>query len=292
MTPHDPISPGLDEHPAADQLADFAEGTLPFANEQQVRRHLEVCAECDSLIRDLSSYPTLEPPDETYQVDDEELRATLGALRARSLGASPDDRSSEPNDVPVAAPEPEAPQPEAREWRSPPAAVPVDERSVPFAPQRRWQMLAAAAAVLLALSWGWQRGRGFKKLEAEVTELRQQLAATKDELRQPLANVKVARLLAGDDPLRGSTAPTLSLARTGSTVLIQTLEPLPPGRYTGEIRRPSGEVARRIENLEPQPIGLTFFLPAAALEPGDYRLWLLRDGSEVYPTPFELQVAE
>ena len=65
------------QHPAADKLADFAEGTLPFEDVQQIRRHLEVCPECHHLIRDLSSYPALEPPSEPYKVSAEELRTNL-----------------------------------------------------------------------------------------------------------------------------------------------------------------------------------------------------------------------
>ena len=134
---------------------------------------------------------------------------------------------------------------------------------------RRWRPLLAAAVVFLALGWGWQRGIGAKKLQAEVIELRQRLATAEAELRRPWVNVRVARLLAGDDPLRSSSTPPLSLGKTGNVVLIQTPEPLPTGRYTVEIRSPTDEVIHRIEDLEPQKIGLSFFLPSAALEPAN-----------------------
>ncbi len=279
------------EHPSADALADYAVGTLPSEDQQQVRDHLEDCAECHGLVLDLSSYPELEPPDASYRVSDQELRASLGALRARVLEPLPEARRDRSKGA--AAPEPEA--------RSSPqlAPVPVADRAPrrPHSPanepvQRHWQPLLAAAVVLLAFGWGWQRGAGTEKLRAEVAELQNRLSAAESELQRPWVNVRVARLLADDDPLRGSPAPSLSLGRTGSTVLIQTPEPLPAGRYTGEIRGPGGEVVLRIEGLEPQNVGLSFFLPAAALEPGEYRMWLLQGDTEVYPTPFELRVSE
>ena len=296
MTGNDETSPALQgRHPAADELAGFAEGTLAFEDDEQIRRHLEVCAECHGLVRDLSTYPSLEPPDETYRVNEEELRTTLGALRARVL----DSLSSDPAravTVEVAESQPREPRNE------PVARPPASDRPATLTPspsqppdkayqRRRWRPLLAAAVVLLGLGWGWQRGSESKRLLAEVATLRNQLAAAEEYL-QPQVNVKVARLLASDDPVRGTSTPVLTLGKTATTVLIQTPEPLPAGEYIVEIRQPTGEVVLPIQGLEPLTIGLSFFLPPAALEPGEYRIWLLRGSAEIYPKPFELRVPE
>ncbi len=288
----------VEEHPATDELVDYA-AELDRELEPRVRRHLEGCAECRDLVRDLADYPALEPPGEAYRVDEEEVRRTLGALRTQLL--DPANRPPSEPERPAASTVTAWRDEEAFDKLELMAAAAVEpfRDAVPGAVLPSWPTPASSPAIG---AFGWSRASRWVWAAAalvllslgtyhqiRVRDLKFQLADAAAALRQPRANARVVRLFSADNPLRGSVGP---LGDAGVTLAIQPPEPLPPGVYTGEIRNLAGDTVLEISGLEPQAAGLTFYLPPEALPAGDYRVRLIREDGEVWPTSFELQIVE
>ncbi len=249
-------------HPTADELLGYADNELDPEAGKGIRHHLEGCAECRELVEDLAAYPDLEPPGNAYRVDEEELRATLGGLRARLLGSRARQarkEQGEPAKVLAFSP-------------APATAAPGPARAL------RWWSLAAAAVVVLALGWGLDR------------QLR--LSETEALLRQARANAEVVTLFPSDDPMRSPEASAIALGTGGVTVILTPDEPFPPRIFAGEIRSPDGNIVLRITGLEPRAPGIRFYLPPQSLPAGAYRVRLIRDDGEVWPTTFELVLRE
>lgn len=259
------------EHPTAEELVGYGEKTLDPETERRVHRHLKRCRQCRELVRDLAAYPEVEPPGDAYRVGENEMRSTLGTLRARLL------------------------DPRERARFLPSAAAPDPERAklLPFPPRRgtaarrswagRWPHAAVAAVLLLALGWGF---RG----QLEIGNLNRRLAEAEASLRRPRANAEVVKLLPTDNPLRSPEGSGIAPGEAGVTVVLEPDELLPPRVFAAEIRRLDGETVLRIEGLEPRPMGITFYLPPESLPAGEYRVWLIGDDAEVWPKTFELLI--
>ncbi|MCP4659318.1 MAG: zf-HC2 domain-containing protein [bacterium] len=279
------IAAAAQDHPPADELVDYAGGELAPEPAQRLHGHLERCRECRELVGDLTAYPDLEPPGDAYRVDEQEMRHTLGTLRTRLLD-SRNRRPEEPG-------EPDRPAAEAREAEEAPAKLlrfrPASAAGRSPAP---WWSWAAAAVIVLSLGWGLSRQLELSRLESAVENLGSRLSEAEAALRQPRANAAVVGLPATDDPLRSPEVPAVSPGDAGVTLVIQPDEPLPPGEWAAEIRGPDGTTVLRIAGLRPQAVGVTFYLPPKSLPAGEYRVWLTRDGATVWPTTFELAVAE
>jgi len=247
-------------HPTADELLGYADNELDPEAGEGIRNHLEGCTECRELVEDLAAYPDLEPPGDAYRVDEEERRATLGGLRTRLLGSrARQGRAEEGEPAKVLAFSP-----------APATAAPGPARAL------RWWSLAAAAVVVLALGWGLDR------------QLR--LSETEALLRQARANAEVVQLVPSDDRMRSPEASASALGTGGVTVVLEGL--FPTRVFAGEIRSPDGNIVLRIEGLEPRTLGIQFYLPPQSLPAGAYRVRLIRDDGEVWPTTFELVLRE
>ena len=283
MSKADEPTHGGAPHPTVEELLEVAEGTLPLAAEQRVRSHLETCSECDSLVRDLVLYPKLEPPEEAYRVDEAELRSSLGALRARFLelerenesGVVVDDPKKAEPTLDPANPRLESPLVPPKLWR-----------------RSRWDLGIAAAVVLLALAWGGQQWNTVRELRQEIVEIRSQQEAADKRPKELLTNIRVVQVVADGDPRRRLGATTLITGGQGTLVIVQAQEPLPVATYTVEIRRDDGEVELRLEDLQPETIGVSFLLTPEILKPGSYQLWLLQDDQEVHQEPVLFRVVE
>ncbi len=269
-------------HPTADALLGYAEEELVPEIADRVRRHLESCAECQELVQDFAAYPRLEPPGDAYRIAKEEMRATLGELRVRSLISREPTRRQEPGERGRLVSDAQAQEEELSKPMRRQASVPSS---------RRWSW-AAAALIILSSGWGLHRQLAVGRLEGRIETLESRLMEAVAALQGPRANAQVVTLLATDDPLRSPQAWAISPGAAGITAVIQPDKPFPPIGFAGEIRDRDSKTVLRIEGLEPRPAGILFYLPPGSLAPGDYQVWLIRDDGEVWPTTYELPISE
>lgn len=263
-----------ERHPAADDLLKLADGELTPDLAARLDRHLEGCSECRELVRDLAAFPDLAAAGEGARIGPEELRANLGELRARTLAEEIALHGAETGPERAATP--------PRRGAAPAATIRVR------LPRGSGPCRLARAAVLVALlGWGLYGSLAVEDLEDELAGARSRLAETASSLTRPRPNAGVVQLPEIDNPLRGPTSGP-SLGPAGLTVVLDPDDALPPGRYSAEIRSTSGALVRRIEGLEPQPLGLSFYLPPAALPPGEYSIRLRRDDGAEWPTVWRL----
>lgn len=274
--------PANAEHPKAGELVAYAERTLEPAGVERVRAHLEGCDECRELARDLADYETLEPPEEAYEVGEEELRAGLGALRERLL--DPEEQERLWGDVDDASEEPVATTPETSTLPFPSATSAA--RTVTPA----W-LLAAAAVAVAGWSWGLYRHLETSRLESDLRDLDSRLSVAQSALRQPRANVPVAVLLAADDPLRAPETPGIPLGQAGATLAIELMEPIRE-TYRAEVRSSDDVVVAVLEDLRSQAGRVTFYLPPGSLAPGDHFVYLFGAEDEEKGAVYELAILE
>lgn len=274
QSPHDAVA---GSHPTADELVSHANGELAPEPSARLKRHLEGCSECREVVRDLAAFPALEPPGEAYRIGPEELRSSLGELRVRALAEEIGALDS--------GIDPERPSTPSQ----PDAAPRADRGRLLRFPAARW--LPQAAMVVALLGWGLYGRFEVEDLKDELEDARSRLAATAAALTRPLANAGVAQLPELGNPLRGPSS-GLSLQPAGLTVVLDPDDPLPPGRYSAEIRTASGTLVHQIEELEPQPLGLSFYLPPGGLPPGEYTVRVRGDDGAEWPTVWRLALQQ
>jgi len=269
------LSQAVADHPPEEELLSYAHGELEAQAQTRIRDHLEGCARCGGLVRDLEAFPDLEPPGDAYRVGEDELRDTLGMLRARLLGAG---------------------GPTATRSRKSEEAGRVLKYSPPSSPEatrfRWWQRSAVAAALVLSLAWGFRGQLEVGRLEESLGNSEARLADAEAALRRPRANARIVTLLTTDDPLRSPDASGSFLGDAGITVILEPEELFPPETFTGEIRNLRDETVLRIGGLRPDDSGIRFYLPPGSLPTGDYRVWLWREDGTSWSTSFELSIDE
>lgn len=262
--------PPEDRYPSTTERAELDSGLSVGELAEELERRLETCAECAALLEDLKDFGTLEPPSEDFDFSEEDLRRSLGSIRAQSLASAPSAVDTH------------------RVRDSPETSPPVtpfrrkqDQGKLPWLQPLPW-----AALVLLGLGMSWWRSHDISRLKEQVAGLEEGLAAAGERLRRPQVNIPVIELLAADDPLRG---PVQDHGLGGALVLLEPEEPLAPADYIVEISDRAGPVLS-LSGLRPRGGGLTFYLPPEALDPGIYSVTIRTEAGEPWPAKFELKL--
>jgi hypothetical protein len=259
---------GLGPHPEADELAAYHAGALEPADENRVRDHLVLCAQCGQALLDLAAFA--DPAAD----DGEGLPSGLGETVWSGVLAgihAAEDRPPAPV-VPM-------PQRPLRPRESTIGSAPRVRRGAgeesPHRSSRRLRIFQALAAALLCATVG---------LSLWVASLRR----TVDELSRPQLNAPVIDLYTGTMRSEGAPSPVATVP-AGTRLFIVTLNPAGRQSATGfrvEIDRVGGgAVWSGTGHLNADGL-LSLALTRAVVGPGEYRIRLFETGSRS-TTPIE-----
>ncbi len=150
-----------DTLPTPEELVAFHDGRLDDTSRRTLRRQLALQPRAASEYVDLVHFDELEPPTESHRLTDQDVAAAFAAIRGKIAPSSPSDSvlpDSVPSDsvLPDSVPSDQVPLVQA------PLDISRAERLPRIAPpgayneaSRRYQQLAVAAGILVALSAVW-----------------------------------------------------------------------------------------------------------------------------------------